>query len=80
MNEPDFTTASHSNMVALTPMSAKANQAVAQGVIDFQNWQTYAGSILVDRHMAADLIANLQRDGFTVAPEGQGEKKEEAQP
>jgi hypothetical protein len=78
MNEPDFTTASHSNMVALTPMSAKANQAVAQGVIDFQNWQTYAGSILIDRHMAGDLIANLERDGFTVAPEGQAE--EEAQP
>jgi hypothetical protein len=70
MNEPDFTTASYSNMVALTPMSVKANQAVAQGLIDFQKWQVTAGSILIDRHLAGDLIANLRRDGFTVTPEG----------
>ena len=73
MNEHDFTTANCGNMLALTPMSAKANQAVAEGLIDFQDWQVRGGSILIDLHMAGDLIANLRRDGFTVAPEGYDE-------
>ena len=36
-------------------------------MIDFENWQAYAGSIMVDHRTADDLIANLKlANGFTI--------------
>ncbi len=70
MNEPDFSTANYGNMTALSPRSNKAYQAIVEGLIAFEDWHEHAGSILIDRRMADDVIANLRRDGFTVAVEG----------
>jgi hypothetical protein len=67
--EADFWIANLGGMVALSPMSAKANQAVADGKIDFEDWQVMGGSIMVDHRMAADLLENLKNDGFTIGEE-----------
>lgn len=69
ISEPDFTIAHCGNVVVITAMSAKANEAVAQGALSFERWHAGAGSIFVDRRTADELIANLQRDGFIVVEE-----------
>ena len=68
-DEADFWVANYGSMIALSPMTAKANQACADGVIDFEDWQVMGGSIMVDHRMANDLIDHLQEDGFTFAEE-----------
>ncbi len=69
MNEADFLVANYGSMVALSPMSAKANKACEEGKIDFEEWQVLGGSIMVDHRMADDLLENLRNDGFTVVEE-----------
>jgi len=71
MNEPDFSSKHFGNMTALSPRSRKAYLAIAEGLIAFESWQEQAGSIFIDRHLADDLIANLERDGFIVATENE---------
>ena len=73
ISEPDFTIAHYGNVVAITPMSAKANEAVAQGAFSFERWRVGAGSIFVDRRTADEIITNLRSDGFTVEEEGGGQ-------
>ncbi len=70
MNDPDFTIANYGGITALTPMSVKANDAIAKGLISFENWQVRAGSIFIDHRIAANVITNLRRDGFAVEEEG----------
>ena len=67
--EPDFTFANQGSMMAITPMSAKANEACDTGVIAYESWQVMGGSIMVDLRMAEDLIEHLREDGFIVNEE-----------
>ena len=67
--DADFWIANLGGMVALSPVSAKANQAVADGKIDFEKWRVMGGSIMVDHRMAADLLESLRDDGFTISEE-----------
>ena len=52
--KPDFLVADYGSIVALSPMSAAANQAVADGVIAYEEWQMMGGSIMVDHRLADD--------------------------
>ena len=67
--DADFLIGNLGSMVALTPMTPKARGACGNGTIIFEDWQKLGGSIMVDHHMAGDLLDNLQADGFTVAEE-----------
>jgi hypothetical protein len=67
--EADFTVADHGSIIAITPVSARANEMVDDGEIAFESWQMMGGSIMVDHRCGADLIENLTGDGYTVVPE-----------
>ena len=67
--EADFLVANYGNMVALSPMTAKARKACEDGTISFEGWQVMAGSIMVDHRMADDLVQCLRDDGFTIGQE-----------
>lgn len=65
----DFTIANLGNIVAFTPMTAKAREACEDGTVVFEDWQVMGGSIMVEHRCAAVLVENLRDDGFVVADE-----------
>ena len=67
--DADFLISDCGNMVGITYNSIRGREAIAAGVIDFEDWQVMGGCIMVDHRMAGDLIAQLQEDGYNVAEE-----------
>jgi hypothetical protein len=67
--EADFTTANLGSLIAITPLSARANAMVDNGDIAFESWQMMGGSIMVDHRYGLDLIESLIDDGYQIVPE-----------
>ena len=67
--ETDFLVANLGSMFGVTPISANANKAVDAGLIDYDDWQLWGTTIMVDPRYAGDLVEHLREDGFVVAEE-----------
>ena len=65
----DFAYTNYGSVIALTPLSQAANNAVQDGSIGFESWQVMGGSIMVDHRIMPDLVENLIDDGFDVREE-----------
>ena len=60
----DFEITRHGNIFAFCPMTAKAKKALEN--IQYEDWQMFGGSLMIDQHYAGELADHLMDEGLVV--------------
>jgi hypothetical protein len=63
----DFRTSDHGTVVLIWPVSTAAHDWVEQNLVA-EPWQWFGGALGVDHRFAPDILAEITKAGFAIAP------------